>query len=368
MSIGAIIGWMLLALVTVLLIAIIGYVIYMQAHYYRIPDHQKLPVQNPQHNELSTGQKYSAVTMNVGFGCYNQDFDFFMDTGELKDGTKLRGHRGKGISKQAVQEATTGAMNAVGQQAADFMIFQEIDTHSDRSYFINQVQQFEKHFTAYDHVFAFNFHSPYLMWPLNDPHGAVQSGLLSMSKYRMKSAERRQYPVSSAFIAKFVDLDRCFVAMRFPVDNGKELLLINSHMSAYDKGGKIRDAQLKLLFSVMTEEYKRGNYVIVGGDFNHAFGKDMLAKLAHEEKVPAWINVLDQSMLPAGFTMVMADNRDTVGTDRSPDIPFDPQVNYQTVCDGFFVSGNVEARAHNIDTQYQYSDHNPVRLEFILKA
>jgi endonuclease/exonuclease/phosphatase family metal-dependent hydrolase len=368
MNILAIIGWVLLAIVIVLLVAALGYVIYMQAHYYRIPDHQKLLVQNQQHDELTAGKQYSAVTMNVGFGCYNQDFDFFMDVGELKDGTKLRGHRGKGISRQAVQDATDGAMNAVGAQDADFMIFQEIDTHSNRSYFINQVRQFEKHFTDYAHVFAYNFHSPYLIVPLNDPHGAVQSGLLSMSKYRMTSAERRQYPVSSAFIPKCVDLDRCFVAMRFPVDNGKTLLFINSHMSAYDKGGTIRDAQLKLLFSIMEAEYKKGNYVIVGGDFNHAFGKDMLGKLAHEEKVPAWINMFEQSMMPDGFTMVLADNRDSIGTDRSPDIPFDPKVNYQTVCDGFLVSANVEPHAHNIDTQFKYSDHNPVRLDFVLKA
>ena len=59
---------------------------------------------------------------------------------------------------------------------------------------------------------------------------------------------------------------------KFPVTNGYKLILINSHMSAYDKGGKMRVKQLKLLNSVMESEYKKGNYVIVGGDFNRNGG------------------------------------------------------------------------------------------------
>ena len=54
--------------------------------------------------------------------------------------------------------------------------------------------------------------------------------------------------------------------MKIPVTNGHKLILINSHMSAYDKGGKMRVKQLRLLNSVMESEYKKGNYVIVGGD------------------------------------------------------------------------------------------------------
>lgn len=134
-----------------------------------------------------------------------------------------------------------------------------------------------------DSTFASNFHSAFLAVPLNNPHGTVRSGVLSMSKYKMDSAIRRKYPVSSGPIEKFVDLDRCFVVMRFPVTNGKDLVMINSHMSAYDKGGKMRKAQMKLISSVMEKEYRRGNYVIVGGDFNHALGKDMMTHFEYAD-------------------------------------------------------------------------------------
>lgn len=183
----------------------------------------------------------------------------------------------------------------------------------------------------------------------------------------MQSAVRRKYPVSSAFISKFTDLDRCFTVMHYPIKGGKELIVINSHMSAYDKGGKMRKAQMKILSKVIEAEYKAGNYVIVGGDFNHALGRDMLTHFDHQEKIPSWVSVLDQKMLPKDFIMVKATNRERVATVRSTDMKYRPKVNYQTVGDGFIISKNIKAKATDINTDYRYADHNPVRLGFSLK-
>lgn len=138
-------------------------------------------------------------------------------------------------------------------------------------------------------------------------------------------------------------------------------------MSAYDKGGKMRKAQMKLISNVMEKEYQAGNYVIVGGDFNHALGKDMLTHFDYQEKIPDWVSILDQKMLPKNFTMVKATNRDKIATVRSTDMKYNPKINYMTICDGFIVSKNVKAKATNINTDYRYADHNPVRLDFSLK-
>lgn len=347
--------------------AFAGYYIYLSTHYYRIPDHQKLHIGNNQDKQLQVNKTYSATTYNVGFGAYNHDFDFFMDSGKLKNGKKIQGHRGTAFSKEAVLTSTNGVINTMKKQSPDFMFFQEIDTNSTRSFHVNQVKMVENSFKNQDYTFASNFHAPFLAVPLTNPHGSVRSGLLSMSKYQMQSAERRKYPVSSGPIEKFVDLDRCFVVMKFPVKNGKKLVMINSHMSAYDKGGKMRKAQMKLISSVMEKEYHAGNYVIVGGDFNHALGKDMMTHFQHQEEIPSWVSVLDQKMLPKDFTMIKAINREKVATCRATDMKYDPKVNYMTICDGFIVSKNVKAAAKNINTHFDYSDHNPVKLEFSLK-
>ena len=54
-------------------------------------------------------------------------------------------------------------------------------------------------------------------------------------------------------------------------------------------------------------------------------------------------------------------------TCRSTDIPYTKGVNYTSVLDGFIVSDNIEATAINIDADFEYSDHNPVLLNFRLK-
>lgn len=358
----------ILGLLGCLVVFISAYVIYMQIHYYRIKDYQSLPIkQKLTHpNKLQTNTTYSAATYNVGFGAYNQKFSFFMDTGKMKDGTKTQGKYGKAENEAAVLQNTNGEINTMKKINADFMLFQEIDVDSSRSYHVNQVKKMSQNFANYEKIFANNFHSPYLLYPLNDPHGAVQSGLLSLSKYPVEQATRRKYPVSTSFITKFTDLDRCFTVMKIPVTNGHKLILINSHMSAYDKGGKMRVKQLKLLNSVMESEYKKGNYVIVGGDFNHTFGRKMLTHFKSQQEIPDWVSVLSSKDLAPDIRMVHAKNENTVPTCRGTDMPYQKGKTYTTVIDGFLVSKNVQATSENINTEFAYADHNPVKLSFKL--
>ena len=358
----------ILGLLGCLVVFIGAYVIYMQTHYYRIKDYQPLSIrQKLNHsNKLQTNTTYSAATYNVGFGAYNQKFSFFMDTGKMKDGTKTQGKYGKAENEAAVLQNTNGEINTMKKINADFMLFQEIDVGSSRSYHVNQVKKMSQNFANYEEIFANNFHSPYLLYPLNDPHGAVQSGLLSLSKYPVEQATRRKYPVSTSFITKFTDLDRCFTVMKIPVTNGHKLILINSHMSAYDKGGKMRVKQLKLLNSVMESEYKKGNYVIVGGDFNHTFGRKMLTHFKSQQETPDWVSVLSSKDLAPDIRMVHAKNENTVPTCRGTDMPYQKGKTYTTVIDGFLVSKNVQATSENINTEFAYADHNPVKLSFKL--
>ena len=52
-------------------------------------------------------------------------------------------------------------------------------------------------------------------------------------------------------------------------------------------------------------------------------------------------------------------------TCRSTDMPYEKGVNYTVVIDGFIVSKNIKVeKILNIDTDFKYSDHNPVYLEF----
>jgi exonuclease III len=127
----------------------------------------------------------------------------------------------------------------------------------------------------------------------------------------------------------------------------------------------VRAAQLKLLKSVLSSELAKGNYVIVGGDFNHALC-GTVKTFASQQQVPEWVYEFNDSDLPDGFSVVRADNVSEVPTCRSTDMPYKKGVNYTVVIDGFIVSSNIKATAENIDTDFSYSDHNPVLLTFTL--
>lgn len=359
----------LIALGIIVLIPILcvaGYVGYMSVQYYRIEDNTKIETeQNP---SRTTGDKteFTIATYNIGFGAYDHDFSFFMDSGEMKDGTKVSGKHSRAQSEEIVKKNTEGALDTLKTLDTDFFFLQEVDTDATRSYHINQKTLIEERMPAYGSIFGLAFHSAYLLYPFHEPHGSVESGLLTLSRYNVKENTRRQYPVDNSFITKFTDLDRCFVVSRIDVKDGKELVLLNSHMSAYDEGGTIRAKQLAVLNQVMQEEYKKGNYVVVGGDFNHEIAGNA-NQFQSEQITPEWVYSLSDKDLSEHFSFVKAANRTQVPTCRSSDIPYEKGVNYTTILDGFIISDNIKAKAENIDTDFRYSDHNPVKMTLTLQ-
>lgn len=343
-----------------------GYVAYLSIQYYRIDDYTEVTAENQSENILTSTEEHSVVTYNIGFGAYNQEFSFFMDSGEMADGTVMTGTSAKAKDKETVIEDTKGSISLVDEYNADFYLFQEVDVDSTRSYGVNQYEMLKELGDEYSLSHGVNFHSAYLMYPLTDPHGASNSGMTTVSKYKINESIRRQYPIDDSFITKFTDLDRCFLVSRIPVDNGKELVLINNHMSAYDKGGLIRAEQMKLLNSVLEEEYEKGNYVIVGGDFNHDIANSR-ETFSSAQSLPTWVYQLNDSDLSNGYSFAIAENSTEVPTCRSAEIPYVKGENYTVIIDGFIVSDNIkDFKVENIDTDFKYSDHNPAIMYFTL--
>ena len=205
------------------------------------------------------------------------------------------------------------------------------------------------------------------MYPIFEPHGASNSGLLTLSKGKITDSLRRKLPISESF-SKILDLDRCYVISRVPLDNGKELVVINVHLSAYGGSEEIHEQQMKMLFSDMAAEYEKGNYCICGGDFN----KDLLGDSSQYFHVPAedygWAKPLPEGLLDKYAISLAAplDEEHPVPSCRNADGPYRVGQFLVTI-DGFLVSDNVEALdARVVDTSFANSDHNPVELDFRL--
>ena len=368
-KVSKIIAMVLLGIIATLLIIVLGYVVYLSGQYYRIKDNTTLSVYNNQTDFVTTGKQYQISTYNIGFGAYSRDFSFFMDSGEMKDGTKVFGKGSTAKNKQTVLDNTTGVINVSKTLNSDFYLFQEVDTFGTRSHNVNQLEMLKQINNNLAYNYAINFHSAYLMYPFNDPHGANTAGVATFSKYKINESIRRAYPIDESFPNKFFDLDRCFSVNYFELENSEEhqLVIINSHMSAYDKGGKVRAKQLELLNSVLTEELNKGNYVICGGDFNHDIANSV-NYFKTEQKKPEWVFELSNSNLPNGFKFVSSTDAPTC---RSTDMPYKKGVNYTVTLDGFIVSNNILVNnitnlvdGTNID--FEFSDHNPATMTFTL--
>ena len=249
----------------ILILALLAYIVYLYASYYRIEDNQELVVEAPVDDTttgaaavLATDTEYSAVTYNIGFGAYLPDYSFFMDGGTSSWAE----------SPETVQYAINGAGELVKSLDPDFALIQEIDLDATRSYHTDEYEMLRNILPEYTTVFAQNYDSAFLFYPFTQPHGSSRAGLGLFSKYPVSSALRRSFPISTSF-SKFFDLDRCYSVSRIPVDNGKELVIFNLHMSAYGNSDEIRKGQTEMLCNDMAKEYEAGNYVLCGGDFNH---------------------------------------------------------------------------------------------------
>ncbi len=351
-----------------------GYVGYVAVQYYRIEDNFELQTENGRDKKAGLNDVFTVMTYNTGFGAYSPDYSFFMDTGVMDDGTEVVGKYAKGRDKADVKKNVDGQTDIIKNADADFYFLQEVDEKADRSYGINMKSVFSAAFENRSATYAENFHTANLFYPFNDPIGRTDAGILTLSSYNIQSAVRRSFPLTDNFIDKLFDLDRCFAVHYLPLEGSdKFLVLINLHMSAYDKGGAVRAQQLEMLNGVLKEERAKGNYVVAGGDFNHCLIADYfesdeqaLSHFESRQQVPEWVknSVLHNSELAEGFRI--ASDKD-VATCRGADIPYEKGVNYTNTIDGFIVSDNVEVVAVNtLNTEYAFSDHNPVVLKFAL--
>ena len=347
------------AVIAVLLAAAVIYVLYVVLSYKRIPDMQVLAPEGTAAEEyLQTGTVYTAVAQNCGFGAYSPEFTFFMDGG-TQSWAKSR--------ESAIANIDLAAEKVLSFEP-DFALFQEVDTDSTRTYHINQKEQIAEKFPGYAKVFAVNYHSAFLMYPLTQPHGASNSGILTCSRFPVASALRRSLTISTGF-NKYLDLDRCYSVSRIPAENGKELVLYNVHTSAYGGSDEIRTSQLTQLTQDMRAEYEKGNYCVCGGDFNHDFiGNSTTLFNGADAGDFGWAQPFPTELLPEGIIQCTDyDDEQLTPSCRNCDVPYGPGC-MTFIVDGYLVSDNVEVvELHNIDTGFIYSDHNPVVLKFRLK-
>ena len=342
------------ALIGIILVSVVMYAIYFLTSATRIEDNTILEISNNNENKIILEEEYTIVTYNVGFGAYSPEFSFFMDGGT------------ESLAKnpEEVKKNINGAIADIESMDADFIMYQEIDIKADRSHDIDIQEMMVNHYTQYASQLAINYDSPYILYPLTQPHGKSEAGMLTLSKYKMDSAIRRSLPISES-LDKVLDLDRCYSITEIPVETGENLYLYQTHFTAYGGGPEIAKAQIEMMFEDMSEKLNQGDYVICGGDFNH----DLLGNAVEllNENIPSdfsWSSPMPYELIDERFSYV---NSGTVPTVRDCAEPYIKGETLVSIIDGFFVSPNISVTyAETIDVEFEHSDHQPVAMKFTL--
>ncbi len=301
-------------------------------------------------NNLQSGL-ITLMTWNIGYAGMGAETNFFYD-----GGTMVRPP--KDLNVKYLDSITHILQNG---DSLDIILLQEVDKRSRRSYFVDQTQYLQSALPDFASVFAKNYDVLFVPAPMHNPLGKVLGGLMSLSRYTPENSQRISFPGNYNWPTRLFTLKRCFVIQRFEAGNGKELVVINTHNSAFDDGS-LRMLQLNKLRETVVEEYQKGNFVIAGGDWN--MNPPGFDPVTINNGDLATLNVLGNipsDLLPPEWQWVydpeIPTNRDVISGYVKTQTP-------TSVIDFFVVSPNITVlSAHTSDLGFAFSDHNPLIIK-----
>lgn len=340
-----------------LLIAFVGGIlIFASATTLKVKDKEAMEINGVVTAKVDKSKELNLLTWNTGYGALDERQDCYWDGG--------KGVYGE--SKAVVEENIDALKSKVKEIDPDIFFLQELDVDSKRSFYVDELASFKQAFPEdqYEESFARNFKAGLVPLPLYQMTGKVDAGIATFAKYDLTSSERIQLPIPFSWPMKLFNLKRCLLVNRIAIEGSdKELVIINLHLEAYDNGeGKAK--QMKMLMDIMEEEYKKGNYVIAGGDFNQTFSN---INYQQYPKIDSWVCPVIEAGDYPDFTFKMDD---TVPTCRSLTRVYagaDKNSFQYYMIDGFIVSNNITIKnIETINLDFKNTDHNPVSMSITL--
>lgn len=332
---------------------VVGAILYAQLRDYKPKPEEEAEVLTPK-DKLPALDKDTLVfyDWNIGYCGLGKESNFFYDGGTMVRPSREISEKNLKGFKETIQK---------WGQDADFINIQEIDRDSKRSYHYDQFREAFDVLGNFKAAFGKNYDVKFVPIPFTEPMGKVLGGIGSFYRYQDATAPvKYAFPSNFSWPKSLFFLDRCFMKMRFDLKNGKQLVVVNTHNSAFD-GGMLKKKEMAYFKKYLTEEYAKGNYVIVGGDWNQIPpGYKPLLENSGYEEMP----------VPQGFAekdWTFAFDKNTP-SNRKVDKAYEPGKTYTTIIDFYLLSPNVElVEVKGQPNGFEYSDHQPVRMVCRLK-
>ena len=190
-------------IIAVVVAAALGLFIWLWATEYRPAAEEPVTVEAPVEQALNK-TTFTVLSWNVGYCGLGEESDFFMDGGKT-----VR------TDKDLVIKNFAGIQGFLSGVKADFTLIQEVDSGSGRSRGVDEVTTLRQK-QGQTSAYALNFSANYVPYPW-PTLGRVHSGLLTFSRYEITEATRISLPCPFSWPVSMVNLKRCLLVSRIPV-------------------------------------------------------------------------------------------------------------------------------------------------------
>ena len=343
----------ILKLISILIVCFALFLIYASLSDYK-PELTEIIYESEYPDSIDVNNNLNLMIWNIGYCGLSDDMDFFYDGGKQVRTSK----------KNVLENYEFVKSTLKNNDSLDFILLQEVDIRSKRSYYINELDSFNKILPDFKSYLGKNYDVKFVPSPITKPLGRVKSGLLSFSKFNPKSVVRYSFPGNYSWPVSLFMLDRCFLVKRFTTSNQKELIVINTHNSAYDDGS-LKKQQMEYLKDLLISEYKKGNYIIVGGDWNQNPPDVDYSDIRENSPAKRFVlNPIDANYLPGEWTWFYDPE---TPTNRYLNAPYVKGKTITPIIDFYLMSPNIKSETiKTLNFNFTHTDHQPVTAKIML--
>lgn len=314
---------------------------------FRRPDFGTVAATGASKGLHSAGPEISVLTWNLGYAGLGEQADFFADKGKSF----------RALSQAEIAQAAQDIAGHLSRGDWDVICLQE---NAAAGFLTRGVPLRDRLNAALAQMRSFHWSD--LKTILVPPPLWLDHGMSIYTWLQDAGCEILKLPQNAALYFGFLKKYYVGQISRYPIgDTGKDWVVINVHLSAYDQGGAIRDAQIRRVMSRAQTEFEKGHHVVIGGDWNMRLDP---TEFDHQTdpKFLFWLVDIPTDALPEGWRVVVDKNKPTV---RTLHAAYEPGANYTTIVDGFVVSPNVEVvDVKTTDFGFAFTDHHPVAGRF----
>jgi endonuclease/exonuclease/phosphatase family metal-dependent hydrolase len=345
--------WLLLLLLPIDLLIVFVVVI-------SLSDYTPKPMEDidisPKHDFMTVvPDTFSLISWNIGYGGLGQEMDFFYDGGK-----QVRASKNK--TSEWFEKISLWLKE---REQTDFVLLQEVDFKARRSYRMPQHSLLSEVLSKHHQTRAVNYDVLFVPVPLRAPMGYVKAGMMTFSLQQPVVSRRHAYPSISGWPERLFLLDRCFIETRYNLSNGKELVVLNTHNSAFISDQQLMLEELRVIKQIMESEALAGNAVVAGGDWNMNPPGFVPAGNYSGHRFVSLPVAIPDDFFGHNWQFVFDP---AAPSNRHLDQPYAKGLTGSTTIDFFIVSDQLEVLETTVnDLNFESSDHNPVTIRLRLK-